>query len=420
MRPIERTALYALWILLLTGSPSGQDHRTYTTASDEGSSLNSLHDAHRWLELRDALQKVKGPALYRGVVAAALIDRSEAEKILRRVIKSAPRSEQAYQAYEALSHLYIQTGQYRKLSSVMEERLAAFPEKKELKQERIALAPFLDLPDQKTDKSRPSSLRHDGSLFVPLSINGKSTSYFLDTGAGANAMSESDAKRLGLEVHQEVGHMGTATTHKAAFRTGVARELTVGNTRLKNVSFAIFPDEQEPWSVLPPGRRGAIGIPVLLALRTLRWTQDGTFETGARAGLGDARKPNLYFDNDHLVMVVGFQQRELLVTLDTGAEGTDLHIGFADEFPSLLNELGKKDSTEVKGVGQAERFNSVTLPELTFQVGGSKTVLRPAHVILKQLGPKCCVGNFGVDLLKQGHAFKIDFDAMTLRLEERP
>src|SRR4029453_10482978 len=130
---------YALWILLLTGSASGQDHRTYTTASDEGSSLNSLHDAHRWLELRDALQKVKGPALYRGVVAAALIDRSEAEKILRRVVKSAPRSEQAYQAYEALSHLYIQTGQYRKLSSVMEERLAAFPEKKELKQERIAL-----------------------------------------------------------------------------------------------------------------------------------------------------------------------------------------------------------------------------------------------------------------------------------------
>ena len=112
MRPIERTALCAaLWILLLTGSASVQDHRTYTTASGEG--LNSLHDAHRWLELRDALQKVKGPALYRGVVAAALIDRSEVEKILRGVIKSAPRSEQASEAYEALAHLYIQTGPYR-------------------------------------------------------------------------------------------------------------------------------------------------------------------------------------------------------------------------------------------------------------------------------------------------------------------
>jgi hypothetical protein len=61
--------------------------------------------------------------------------------------------------------------------------------------------------------------------------------------------------------------------------------------------------------------------------------------------------------------------------------------------------------------------NSITVPKLTFQVGDVPTVLRPAHVLLKQIGAKCCIGNFGMDLLKQGSAFKIDFGAMTLELE---
>jgi hypothetical protein len=38
-------------------------------------------------------------------------------------------------------------------------------------------------------------------------------------------------------------------------------------------------------------------------------------------------------------------------------------------------------------------------------------------VFLKDIGAKNCIGNFGVDLLMQAHAFRIDFTAMRLDLE---
>jgi hypothetical protein len=102
---------------------------------------------------------------------------------------------------------------------------------------------------------------------------------------------------------------------------------------------------------------------------------------------------------------------------DTGAETTDLYKPFADEFAKLLEENGKKDSTEERGVGHTETFDSVTLPELRIHLDGVDTVLSPAHVLLKSIGANCCVGNFGMDLLKQAPSFSIDLGAMTLRME---
>ncbi len=376
----------------------------------------ALYDAHEWVELHNALQKVKGPTIYRGAVAAAFND-PRAESILRSVIQSAPHSAHAYEAYELLSHVYLRTGQYRRLISVMEERWAAFPNQGKVQEERKGMASFRGLPDQGGGKPQISTLQHDGTIFIPISIHGLSARYFFDTGAWLSCMSESEAKRLGLTIHEAAGTLGTSTGLRIGFRTAVAGELKVGNMHFKNVSFAVFPDDQEPWSGLPPSQRGILGIPVLLAFRALRWSQDGTVLIGLKPGRLDPRQSNLFFDDDHLVIAAGFQQRKILVTLDTGAVGTDLYGPFAKEFASLLNESGKKGSTEVRGVGHTEKFDSITVPELRFQIGGLDTVLRPAHVLLKQIGAKCCVGNLGLDLLKQGRAFKIDFGAMTLALE---
>jgi len=79
-------------------------------------------------------------------------------------------------------------------------------------------------------------------------------------------------------------------------------------------------------------------------------------------------------------------------------------------------ESGKKESTEVRAVGGAETYESVIIPELRFEVGGMETVLRPAHVLLNRAS-RSYIGNFGMDLLRQARAFKVDFAAMTLELE---
>ncbi len=300
-------------------------------------------------------------------------------------------------------------------------RWAAFPNKSELKNEQAAVAGFQDLPDQIVERAQPSTLRHDpGEIFIPISINRQPATYFFDTGAWVNCMSESEATRLGLAIHDGAGTLGTGTGVRVGFRTAVAPELVVGNIRFRNVSFAVFRDDQEPWSELPAGRRGLIGIPIILGLGSLRWTQDGRVEIGMKSASADHRVSNLFFDDDHLVIAAGLGHRKILATLDTGAETTDLYEAFAQQFADLLSESGRKDTTEVRGVGHAESFDSITLPEVKLRIADLDAILRPAHVLLKQIGAKCCAGNFGMDLLKQGRAFKIDFGAMPLELEPNP
>ena len=232
-------------------------------------------------------------------------------------------------------------------------------------------------------------------------------------------MSESEAKRLGMVILETAGEMGTSTSRQTQFRVAVAHQLKIGATELKNVSFAVFSDDQEPWVHLPVGRRGLLGIPVLVAAQGLRWARDGTLELGQRPGQPQARKSNLCFDEDQLMASVGFGRDALLMRLDSGAVNTEFYSPFADQFPQLLRESGKKTSREVRGIGQVEVIESVVLPEVPLTLGHWDVVLRPAPVLLKQVAHKRCFGNVGMDLLTQADTFEIDFRAMTLDLKKR-
>src|ERR1700722_934895 len=384
------------------------------TSSTE--SLKSLYEAGKWAELQEALPKTTGYDLYRGAVAVTFHqDLREAESHLRAVIKAAPKSEEAYEAYEWLSHLYFYSGQYYRLVSTMEARWSAFPERPGQDQEKGEIAGFRGLPDQVTASVRPSTLRHeDHSIFIPLFVNGKAATFFFDTGAWPNVMSESEAKRLGLRFAEASGTIGTMT-NRASFRTAVADELVAGGVRLKNVSFTVFPDDSEPWSLLPLGRRGAIGIPVILAFRTLRWAQDGTIRIGEKPAPFDVHNANLMFDNDHLAIRVQLAGRPAFGAVDTGAEGTDLLRELAVQFPSIL-ESGKKGTTQVRGIGGAELYESVTVPEITFEIGGIHAILRSQDVLMNR-GIRSYIANFGLDIFQQGRAFTFDFTAMRLELE---
>jgi len=378
--------------------------------------LKALYDSGKWTELDETLARTKENHFYRGALGVTFNQGiRKAESHLRAVIKAAPASQEAYQAYEWLSHLYFYSGQYKRLVSTMEARWAAFPGRPWQEEEKREIAGYRGLPDQVTVSVRPATLQHEEhSIFIPLSVNGKEASFFFDTGAWPNVMSAAEAQRLGLRMTGVSGSMGTMT-NRTTFRTAVADELVVGGVRLKNVSFTIFPDDQEPWSLVPLGRRGLIGIPVILAFRTLRWAQDGTVRIGEKPAPFDVRQANLIFDNDHLATSVRLEGHTSWVALDTGAETTNLYGELARQFPSVLKS-GKKSTTQVRGMGGAESYESVILPELTFEIGGMKATLRSQNVLMNR-GTRAYIGNLGLDVLQQGRAFKLDFTAMRLELE---
>lgn len=383
-------------------------------AQTSGNDDKTLFAARDWT----GLQRAQAP-LYRAAFSIAFNqDSAAAEKLLRSVIKAGPHSEDAYQAYEQLSHLYLRTGQYRRLMDAMEARWRAFPEKKEdRRNEESFLGAFRGLPDQSTEHSEPSRVPHESdSIFIPASINSRSATYFFDTGAAFSVVSESEAKRLGLTMNGVTSTSHTMTSD-ASFRMAVAKEVRIGRTVFRNVSFGVLPDSREPFSKLPEGRRGIIGIPLIVGMRTLHWIRNGDLEIGQESKPFDLTQSNLYFDDDHLVVTSSFQSQKMLATLDTGAETTDLLSGFARQFAGFLAANGKKATREIRGIGGAENYEAVTVPEISLRIGNVETYLRPAQVITNEAGAKCCAGNFGMDLLKQGRAFRIDFGSMRLDME---
>lgn len=372
----------------------------------------TLYRARDWFSLR-AIPAASLNSAQRAALAAAFLQ-ADAETLLRQLIRENPSSSDALDAYQALTQLFIQTAQYRKLEENLADQQNAFPDNPRGARAREAMSGFRGLPDQTTVDNQGGSVRHDGGLFVPITINGKSANYFIDTGAAISSCSESEAKRLGLRFVGQ-GALSTSTTQQAAFRAAIADEFAVGGLRLKQVAFAVFPDANEPWVNLAEGRRGLIGWPVIVAARGLEWSQDGT----ARFGEPDRRKadekPNICILNSRPAVQLSIAGRYAIFALDSGAVNTDIYARFGAVFPELTS-AGKHTATEVRGIGGTEIYEAVELPELQFSLPRAITHLKGAKMIIKQVGPEPFVGNLGFDILKQAGRFVIDVPRMRLEL----
>jgi predicted aspartyl protease len=240
----------------------------------------------------------------------------------------------------------------------------------------------------------------------------------LDTGAWISVMTIAEAKRFGLTIREGSGVIGEASGKGVTVRTAVAKTLSVGSMIFHDVSFAILPDI-EPWKSMPPGHGGIIGVPVLSQFGCIRWMKGGRWEVGCRDASSRSNTTNMVFVGNHLVLASTVSNRQVFMTLDTGAETTDLNTNFAQQFAREIQDLGTRDTTPVSGLGGTAVIDSVTLPQLNFLIGGKSVTLHAAHVTMQEnsaLGGRCCIGNIGLDLLLQSGGVTIDLSEMTLRI----
>lgn len=389
------------------------------------SPLHSLYENHKLFALRDAVEHGSAPLFYRGVVEAALNHLSSAQTDLKTVIHNAPYSPDAYDAQEILAQLYLRNGMYAEASRKLDAMLKEKPNEEELKSILPTLNALRQYPDQSVVQEKPSTIPmlrgSDGSFFLPVTLNGKNADFFFDSGTNMSMMSESEAKRLGLSMHAASMKIAGATGIGARqqVHVGVAKSLTIGNLHLKNVAFVVMPDTQEPFVDWKPHQRGILGIPVLLAMQTFRWSpKRKTFSFGfSSTGIHHAVQ-NLLFEGTDPIVQVGFQRKQLEFILDTGGETSILYPPFAKEFPELL-KAGQKTSRKRTGYGGSRNYDSILLSSLTFQVSGYHTVFKPAYVLLQHsVGwSSWAAGDFGMDQLNQASTITVDFRAMLATLQ---
>jgi len=378
-----------------------------------------------WFQLRDKVAQGASSLLCKGATDASFEHRREAEHELKKVIREAPRSDDALAAHRVLTALYHRHGQYRKALSQVDQGLTERPDAKDLKDIRSmleVLAHFSDLEIAHSARSVVEGEINDlGFMCIPLTIRGFSATYTVDTGAAMSMMSESEAKRLGLTVYETTTKVRDANGVLSAIRLAEAPDLRIGRIHLKNVAFGIFPDGNVSFVSLPNDHKGVLGIPVLLALASLRGESatDNRIVVGAREStLGEQSIP-LAFDNQTPLVQILFHERPLTFVFDTGAIQTGFNKSFADAFPSLM-QTGHHKQEEAGAYSGPSYQDSIEVPvvrlSLTRQVEWD---LAPASVLLNTNTD--FAGHVGLDMfiwLSQKHSpLTIDFHAMRLSFQ---
>jgi predicted aspartyl protease len=385
----------------------------------ETATYQSLYVSHRWFELRDAIGSRKTSPLYTGAVAAAFNRDADAERDLRLAIRESPTPLTANNVRELLLGIYLRTGRSAAVAQLLDEAVAAAPSHDDLRNARDAFAPLRKSPDQTARIGRgkpfPCTVKADG-VYLPASVNDKPVEWLFDSGFSHAAMTESEAKVLGI------GASGSAKAEdfagaSASMRTGLADRIVIGDAELRHVPVLIFPDSQPPWNEAPDGKKGTMGLPVILALGGIHWTKDGQCSVGPDTSAHAAAPANLAFDQSTPVVRVEMNGKPLDFVLDTGNQGGfQLWRRFGREFPGVA-QSGAKKTIPVHQIGGSTTRDVIEIPELKLRIGGFDAQIRPAQLFSRPVGTEFQHGNIGMSVLSQANEVRIDFRAMSLTLK---
>jgi hypothetical protein len=388
----------------------------------EQSEPSRQFDAHQMFLLRDEISRhPASPDLYSGELACAFNDIETCEAKFKKVIAAEPKSSTAKQARHTLAYALFREGRYARSFNEIEALLRIDSKDTDALGTRPffeALSHFPDQAVQENGTTRATVQMDDGKL--PLLINGEKASYFFDTGANLSTLSESEALRLGLEIRDVSSDGGSSDVNgnKVLFRVALAKSLVLGGIVLNNVAFLVAGNEQQPFVDMDAGKRGLVGLPVLRAFGSIKWSREGLFEIDRSPRQANPGASNLCFDDLLLIVEASFERHELPFVLDTGATTTDLWPKFADVAKDLIRKSGSRESHTVTGVGGSQKFEATSIPKVILQLGGKFVTLQPAHVLETQqrAQTRWFYGNLGIDVLGQAHEVALDFRTMTIGL----
>jgi predicted aspartyl protease len=372
-----------------------------------------------WFGLRDAASVQPAPSFYAGAIAAAFDRGADATRILETVIAGSPASHEADMAREWLVDVHFRSGHYHSALDELKQLLDRHPRERSLLEARslfTALSQQGDMEVVTRAPARSSWHTEEGNMFVPVVVNGVSGDYILDSGANLSTLSVSEAQRLGLKLQAGEGTGKDYAGNNLAFQAAIAPELRLGPIVLRNVSFGVVADKQQPFVDLPEGKRGVLGISILLAVQTWRWSKDGTLEMGfGSAGYVKGRE-NLAFSGSNPLLLAEFAKTLLTFHLDLGAGHTDLWPAFAHRYPARLSRSGK---SRIEGIGGSRDILAAKLGTFDLLIDGHPLQLHDVTVLLKPPGSsrRPYYGNLGLDLLEQAQRVTLDFTAMRMTVE---
>ena len=257
-----------------------------------------------------------------------------------------------------------------------------------------------------------------GLITTAVSANGIDTSFVFDTGAGISCITQSMAKKFGLQLlpDNNISVMSfTGVENKVLI--GVAPVLSIGGIRVENAVFLVYPDDAFTFAKGAYVINGIIGFPIAKELGTITIEKDSLIFSKVAGDANTAR--DLFVDQLRPILMLTYKGKTLPYNFDSGAKESLFNKSFYELFKSAADS-GKVISDRSSGAGGQEVTTELLeLKDQVIYLGQTAIKLDKLQIDRKNYGVygKADFGNIGQDIIGQFKKVTISFDHNYLRLE---
>ncbi|WP_343706155.1 retropepsin-like aspartic protease [Flavobacterium sp.] len=261
----------------------------------------------------------------------------------------------------------------------------------------------------------------DKAGLITTEVKAKDTvSYFVfDTGAGISCITESIAKKMGVKILPDHNiSVESFTGQKNKVRIGVASEINLGELKIHNAVFLVYPDKAFTFADGAYVINGIIGFPIIKELGTITFEKDKlTFSKESESGTNEK---NLFVDELRAIVMLRYKSKTLPFNFDSGAKVSLFNKAFYETFKTDLDSMGTLETTKSSSAGaEVVSTEVLVLKDQPISLGNKTIQLPKMEIAPKDYGVygEVNYGNIGQDVLGQFEKVVISFDGNYLKLE---
>ncbi|RYJ38961.1 Asp_protease_2 domain containing protein [Flavobacterium anhuiense] len=261
----------------------------------------------------------------------------------------------------------------------------------------------------------------DKAGLITTEVKAKDTvSHFVfDTGAGISCITESIAKKMGVKILPDHNiSVESFTGQKNKVRIGVASEINLGELKIHNAVFLVYPDKAFTFADGAYVINGIIGFPIIKELGTITFEKDKL--TFSKELESSANEKNLFVDELRAIVMLKYKSKTLPFNFDSGAKVSLFNKAFYETFKTDLDSIGTLETTKSSSAGaEVVSTEVLVLKDQPISLGNKTIQLPKMEIAPKDYGVygEVNYGNIGQDVLGQFEKVVISFDGNYLKLE---
>lgn len=239
-----------------------------------------------------------------------------------------------------------------------------------------------------------------------------SADFVFDTGANISTVTESMAKKCGMQFMEGMIDVIAITGKTVKSRIAVCPQLNLGNIQVQNAVFLVFPDSALAVPSIQYQIQGILGFPVIEALKEIQITRSEELIVPLQPG----HFPNQNMTLDFLTPIIDLDGDNY--TFDTGANSTLLYKTYFEKHRNEIEKNYKEQELQFGGAGGNIRKQGYLI-NFVPSINNKPVKIENVQVYKESIkaDERHLSGNIGQDLIRKFDKMIISFASMSVHFE---